>query len=104
MSSALNSNAPVHGNYHSYAFLVKDILFWTQLSDRYYSKRPFASDFRLGALPEGIFHGATVLDIGCNEGWVTCEIGNRLPSSVPTFKLTVAVLCESKLNPTAPVK
>ncbi|KAF9649352.1 Bin3-domain-containing protein [Thelephora ganbajun] len=57
MSSSSNSNLPVYGNYHSY-----------------YSKRPFVLDSRLGALPKGIFHGATVLDVGCNEGWVTCEI------------------------------
>ena len=73
-------------------------------SDSYYSKRPFASDSRLSALPKGIFHGATVLDIGCNEGWVTCEIGSHPPSSVPAIKLTVAMLCSNKLNRMAPVK
>jgi len=64
---------------------VKDVIKFTQLSDSYYSKRPFASDSRLGALPKDIFCGATVLDIGCNEGWVTCEIGNYAASSVPTI-------------------
>ncbi|QRV81906.1 7SK snRNA methylphosphate capping enzyme [Ceratobasidium sp. AG-Ba] len=29
---------------------------------------------RLHVLPSGIFAGKCVLDVGCNEGWVTCEI------------------------------
>ncbi|KJA18720.1 hypothetical protein HYPSUDRAFT_69643 [Hypholoma sublateritium FD-334 SS-4] len=51
------SCAPIHGNYHGY-----------------YTKRPFSSDARLAALPDDLFAGARVLDVGCNEGWVTCEI------------------------------
>ena len=47
----------------------------------YYSKRPVANDPRLAILPKNLFKGATVLDIGCNEGWVTCEIGAP-PSSL----------------------
>lgn len=45
---------------------------------RYYSKRPFIQDPRLALLPTEFFVGKRVLDIGCNEGWVTCEIG-KLP-------------------------
>ncbi|KAK7695758.1 hypothetical protein QCA50_000395 [Cerrena zonata] len=41
---------------------------------RYYSKRPFVHDPRLALLPRTLFHNARVLDVGCNEGWVTCEI------------------------------
>ncbi|KDR72624.1 hypothetical protein GALMADRAFT_142926 [Galerina marginata CBS 339.88] len=52
------TTVPIHGNYHGY-----------------YTKRPFVSDERLVALPPDLFRGAQVLDIGCNEGWVTCEIG-----------------------------
>ncbi|EDR09258.1 uncharacterized protein LACBIDRAFT_248725 [Laccaria bicolor S238N-H82] len=52
---------PIYGNYHGY-----------------YSKRPTVNDARLSALPEALFHGAIVLDIGCNEGWVTCEIAQSL--------------------------
>lgn len=52
---------PIYGNYHGY-----------------YSKRPTVDDARLAALPETLFHGAIVLDIGCNEGWVTCEIAQSL--------------------------
>ncbi|KAF6746118.1 Bicoid-interacting protein 3-domain-containing protein, partial [Ephemerocybe angulata] len=50
---------PIHGNYHGY-----------------YAKRPspHLSDTRLRLLPAGTFTNATVLDVGCNEGWVTCEI------------------------------
>ncbi|KAF8621772.1 hypothetical protein AX15_007508 [Amanita polypyramis BW_CC] len=50
----------MYGNYHGY-----------------YSKRPPASDARLGVLPREWFQGATVLDVGCNEGWVTCEVAQN---------------------------
>ncbi|KAI6045978.1 Bicoid-interacting protein 3-domain-containing protein [Pisolithus marmoratus] len=53
-----SSVTPVYGNYHGY-----------------YSKRPSVRDPRLSLLPPSFFTGKTVLDIGCNEGWVTCEIG-----------------------------
>ncbi|KAG2358256.1 Bin3-domain-containing protein [Suillus spraguei] len=49
---------PIYGNYHGY-----------------YSKRPFIHDSRLALLPTEFFVGKRVLDVGCNEGWVTCEIG-----------------------------
>ena len=80
---------PVYGNYHSYAFFVKEVKKnHIQPYYSYYSKRPFTLDPRLRALPKGLFRGATVLDIGCNEGWVTCEIGNLSPFSiVPASKL-----------------
>lgn len=48
----------VHGNYHGY-----------------YSKRPAVHDPRLARLSPAFFAGKRVLDIGCNEGRVTCEIG-----------------------------
>ncbi|KAF7323692.1 Bin3-type SAM domain-containing protein [Mycena kentingensis (nom. inval.)] len=48
---------PIHGNYHGY-----------------YAKRPFVNDPRLDALPPTTFPGKRVLDVGCNEGWVSCEI------------------------------
>ncbi|KAF9515696.1 hypothetical protein BS47DRAFT_1445318 [Hydnum rufescens UP504] len=48
---------PLHGNYHSY----------------YQTKRPELSDERIALLPRAFFKGRSVLDIGCNEGWVTCE-------------------------------
>lgn len=44
----------------------------------YYTKRGNqSSEPRLQALPPGLFKGKRVLDIGCNEGWVTCEIASR---------------------------
>ncbi len=43
--------------------------------NRYYAKRPAVKDPRLSLLPSELFRGASVLDVGCNEGWVTCEIG-----------------------------
>ncbi|KAF8801089.1 Bin3-domain-containing protein [Phlegmacium glaucopus] len=48
---------PIHGNYYGY-----------------YTKRPFVTDERLALLPLNLFQGARVLDVGCNEGWVTCEV------------------------------
>ncbi|KAF6747128.1 Bicoid-interacting protein 3-domain-containing protein [Ephemerocybe angulata] len=55
----MSNHIPIHGNYHGY-----------------YAKRPspHLSDARLRLLPAGTFTNATVLDVGCNEGWVTCEI------------------------------
>ncbi|KAG5716220.1 putative methyltransferase C2A9.10 [Termitomyces sp. T112] len=51
------SIAPIHGNYYGY-----------------YLKRPSVRDPRLALLPPSTFAGVRVLDVGCNEGWVTCEI------------------------------
>ncbi|KAG7446977.1 Bin3-domain-containing protein [Guyanagaster necrorhizus] len=53
----MDSNLPIYGNYHGY-----------------YSKRPFVNDPRLALLPVDSFVGKRVLDVGCNEGYVTCEI------------------------------
>ncbi|EKM59244.1 uncharacterized protein PHACADRAFT_136674 [Phanerochaete carnosa HHB-10118-sp] len=52
---------PIYGNYHGY-----------------YSKRPFTEDRRLGLLPKNLFVGKRVLDVGCNEGLVTCQIAQSL--------------------------
>jgi 7SK snRNA methylphosphate capping enzyme len=41
----------------------------------YYSKQPGANDPRLAILPKELFVDARVLDVWCNEGWITCEIG-----------------------------
>ncbi|KAI5888631.1 Bin3-domain-containing protein [Schizophyllum commune H4-8] len=54
------TQAPIHGNYHGY-----------------YLKRPAHDDPRLALLPVSLFKDATVLDVGCNEGWVTCEIAQK---------------------------
>ncbi|KAI0346784.1 Bin3-domain-containing protein [Trametopsis cervina] len=51
------NSQPIHGNYHGY-----------------YSKRPLSEDARLELVPPALFKGARVLDIGCNEGWITCQI------------------------------
>ncbi|GJE84271.1 S-adenosyl-L-methionine-dependent methyltransferase [Phanerochaete sordida] len=60
--SRRNDLVPIHGNYHGY-----------------YSKRPFTEDRRLGLLPKDLFAGKRVLDVGCNEGLVTCQIGVSAP-------------------------
>lgn len=59
---------PIHGNYHAY-----------------YNKRPNAydTDPRLEQIPQDIFKGKRVLDIGCNEGWLAVDIAQRFsPSKV----------------------
>ncbi|KAJ7322928.1 Bicoid-interacting protein 3-domain-containing protein [Mycena albidolilacea] len=53
----MSSTLPIHGNYHGY-----------------YAKRPSVNDPRLELLPPSTFTGKRVLDVGCNEGWVSCEI------------------------------
>ncbi|KAJ6532724.1 Bicoid-interacting protein 3-domain-containing protein [Mycena vulgaris] len=53
----MSSSVPIHGNYHGY-----------------YAKRPSVNDPRLELLPSSTFSGKRVLDVGCNEGWVSCEI------------------------------
>ncbi|KAG6813055.1 hypothetical protein H0H92_014327 [Tricholoma furcatifolium] len=56
-ASSSSSSVPIYGNYHGY-----------------YSKRPFVRDPRLALLTPAIFSGKRILDVGCNEGWVTCEL------------------------------
>jgi len=66
----------------------------------YYSKRTNASstDPRLLLLPQDIFKGKRVLDIGCNEGWLTIDVGERSSiswQSVLNLRLTsVLSACE----------
>lgn len=59
-----SAHIPVYGNYHGY-----------------YWKRPSVHDPRLSLLPSDLFEGARVLDVGCNEGWVTCEIAQSWGAS-----------------------
>ncbi|KAG8864100.1 hypothetical protein FRB96_006974 [Tulasnella sp. 330] len=54
------SSQPIHGNYFGY-----------------YTKRPSISDPRIALLPVDFFRDKTVLDVGCNEGWVSIEIAQR---------------------------
>ena len=71
----LTSSIPIHGNYYGSVFpLLNGIQIPININS-YYTKRPFATDERLALLPPNLFQGARVLDVGCNEGWVTCEIG-----------------------------
>ena len=56
----------------------------------YYTKRAYGAcgDTRLAVLPRDLFKERRVLDIGCNEGVVTIEIGALLLSDQlfsPTF-------------------
>ncbi|TFY72937.1 hypothetical protein EVG20_g99 [Dentipellis fragilis] len=58
--TTVSSTVPAHGNYHNY--------------HGYLNHHPGACDARLSLLPRELLLGARVLDIGCNEGWVSCEI------------------------------
>ena len=42
---------------------------------RYRYHHPGSHDTRLALLPHDLLINARVLDVGCNEGWVSCEIG-----------------------------
>lgn len=41
----------------------------------YYQKRPAIRDPRLSLFPQSFFNNKDVLDVGCNEGLVSIEIG-----------------------------
>ncbi|KAA1468789.1 Bin3-domain-containing protein [Dentipellis sp. KUC8613] len=58
--TTVSSTVPTHGNYHNY--------------HGYLNHHPGPCDPRLSLLPRELLLGARVLDIGCNEGWVSCEI------------------------------
>ncbi|EIM87937.1 Bin3-domain-containing protein [Stereum hirsutum FP-91666 SS1] len=61
--TSVSSTIPTHGNYHNY--------------HRYQNKLTTTSDTRLSLLPSSLFTNARVLDIGCNEGWVSCELAQK---------------------------
>ncbi|KAN0126478.1 Bicoid-interacting protein 3 (Bin3) domain containing protein [Russula decolorans] len=60
--TAVSSAIPTHGNYHNY--------------HGYRHHHPGGHDSRLALLPRELLANARVLDIGCNEGWVSCEIAH----------------------------
>lgn len=79
----MDSNVPIYGNYHGFVRLRRPQCSRSLKVFSYYSKRPFVNDPRLALLPVDIFVGKRVLDVGCNEGYVTCEIGeSRYTESV----------------------
>jgi 7SK snRNA methylphosphate capping enzyme len=51
---------------------------------RYLYKHPGGSDSRLALMPRELLANARVLDVGCNEGWVSCEIGESSVSFLST--------------------
>ena len=53
-----------YGNYRNYYFKRRDALLFPQSRDE-----------RLPALPRSYFEGKKVLDVGCNSGQVTVELG-----------------------------
>ncbi|KAH9031972.1 Bicoid-interacting protein 3-domain-containing protein [Lactarius hengduanensis] len=59
--TSVSSDVPTHGNYHNY--------------HGYHYHHPGGHDSRLALLPRDLLTDARVLDVGCNEGWVSCEIG-----------------------------
>ena len=74
--------APIYGNYYGFVISILADISVSIAFVRYYTKRPFVTDERLALLPLNFFQGARVLDVGCNEGWVTCEIGEYTPFSL----------------------
>ncbi|KAH8982745.1 Bicoid-interacting protein 3-domain-containing protein [Lactarius hatsudake] len=58
--TSVSSDVPTHGNYHNY--------------HGYRYHHPGGHDSRLALLPRDLLTDARVLDVGCNEGWVSCEI------------------------------
>ncbi|KAI0249983.1 Bicoid-interacting protein 3-domain-containing protein [Lactifluus subvellereus] len=58
--TSVSSAIPTHGNYHNY--------------HGYRYHHPGGHDSRLALLPRELITNARVLDVGCNEGWVSCEI------------------------------
>jgi hypothetical protein len=77
---------PIYGNYHGFVFLLFSFNHINNIV-RYYIKRPFVTDERLALLPLNLFQGARVLDVGCNEGWVTCEIGRCIMVFSTSYRL-----------------
>ena len=68
--------------------ILSDVSF---LSFSYYTKRAHGTggDPRLAVLPHDLFREKRVLDIGCNEGVVTIEIGAFLLSAQLSFASTL---------------
>ncbi|KAI9458002.1 Bicoid-interacting protein 3-domain-containing protein [Lactarius psammicola] len=64
--TSVSSDIPTHGNYHNY--------------HGYLYHHPGGHDSRLALLPHDLLANARVLDVGCNEGWVSCEIGASFTS------------------------
>ncbi|KAI9447597.1 Bicoid-interacting protein 3-domain-containing protein [Lactarius indigo] len=64
--TSVSSDVPTHGNYHNY--------------HGYRYHHPGGHDTRLALLPQDLLADARVLDVGCNEGWVSCEIGSSFTS------------------------
>ncbi|KZV75121.1 Bin3-domain-containing protein [Peniophora sp. CONT] len=79
---------PIYGNYHNY--------------HGYHYQRPGPSDPRLALLPPDLLSDARVLDIGCNEGVVTCEIaqvhGAQLAVGVDIDEVLVRMAWKRRRN------
>ena len=81
------STIQTHGNHHNYHGYVIPTLPGTNynISTRYRYHHPGGHDSRLVLLPRDFLANARVLDVGCNEGWVSCEIGTSFASHAHTF-------------------
>lgn len=74
-----SDNANLTGNYKSY------------YSKRRFKQDPYAGDERLAIIPKEWMQDKRVLDIGCNTGKVTVEIGTYL------YRLTASFLADGLL-------
>lgn len=75
----VSSAVPTHGNYHNYhgytTLLRAHPCAKLTAFQRYRYHRPGGHDSRVALLPPELLANARVLDVGCNEGWVSCELG-----------------------------
>lgn len=82
-SHSTGKHIPEHGNYRGY-----------------YSKRKTSRlelDPRLAILPPEWFHNARVLDVGCNSGVVTVEVGQRFrPARVTGVDIDDALIGQAR--------
>lgn len=66
----------------------------SSIGNSYHSMRypsPTSVDPRLSFLPPDLFKGKRVLDIGCNEGWLTVDIGEFvLPIQGPSSDIDIS--------------
>src|SRR6266404_7039737 len=81
--TSVSSDHPTHGNYHNYhRYDTKPFLQHNNnhIVFRYRYHHPGGQDTRLALIPRDLLTNVRVLDVGCNEGWVSCEIGASFTS------------------------
>ena len=96
--TTVSSAVPTHGNYHNYHGYVPvstSPRAKYNIPTRYRYHHPGGHDSRLALLPRELLANARVLDVGCNEGWVSCEIGTSLASPPLSLAATLTSSCRT---------